>query len=104
MKCHVFTWDFNCYHISLHDHTEFQDVFEQEVCKELERVLGKDGDPDIFYSINTFDPEQGGEVVLYFPAEHYNETELDVMFTTIDRAADDYLGGWSFQQDPDEDI
>ena len=103
MKCKVFLWSFDQGGVSLNDFSEFQDVFCEEACNELAKFLPEE-ETLALYELNDFDPYKNGFARIYQPIEFYDESKSQPMFDTIDSACDEYLGGWDFEEEGEEDV
>ena len=105
MKCHVFVWDFHCASVSYNNFYQFDEDFREAVCPKLIKYVGIDAMNDLqLVSTDEFDPQSKAEFMVAIPVEHYNDSDFDEIEEAVGRAADEYLGGWSFGQDKDQEF
>ena len=106
MKCHVFTWTVNCGSCTPDNFYEFDSAWRDALCPVLIKYVGVDkmNDLHLVPRMVPFNPDGQVEFSVLIPAEHYNDADFDEIERKVELAADDYLGGWSFEQSEDEDI
>jgi hypothetical protein len=98
MKHRVFLWMTQCNSVSYDNYYEFTDKLENIVEDNLSYFK------DEMLEIDNFEINHRAEFRLYIPTEKYSDEEFDKIEEEVETAADEFLAGWSFEEELETDI
>ncbi|KKK79372.1 hypothetical protein LCGC14_2834160 [marine sediment metagenome] len=106
MKARVFQWDTSCSSCSPDNFYEFEDHFQDAAKEFLKNLSISDEEITKMCLIQSSRYEEGrkAEFCILIPLDKYDDKKFDEFDDDIGGAADEYFGGWGFEELENEEI